>query len=464
MGNSLYGILNVLNKVKDKHAIVIGDILLDEYVYGVVNRVSTGIQIPVVEKQHIEYRLGGAANVAANVAGLCNNVALVGRFSNDDVGNTIKKICRDCGIKLYGFSSDKTAVKQRIYIDNQQVIRLDSNSYTDSVSVEIDSVLQAFDAEVVIIADYLYGIVTQSVIDKVISYCEKKDVPLLITSRDLNRFVFNSTPVIVANKKEWDLWDESDLQREAFITTGKNGIKYISGFNNIERTAEELYPVNVSGAGDTVIAVISMLYGEEININDLLHIANLAGKLAVVNELTYILKYHDLIDILYEQWTNEDSINKILDISAACDIVSVWKAKGKKIVFTNGCYDLLHLGHIKSFQYSKKFGDKLIVAVNSDKSIKKLKGEGRPINNLEERVSTLAYLSMVDMVIPFNNDTAISVIKKIEPDTYIKGSEYKQKKLIEAEYAKRVEYVPMIEGISTSQIIRKITKAVENDE
>ncbi len=154
---------------------------------------------------------------------------------------------------------------------------------------------------------------------------------------------------------------------------------------------------------------------------------------------------------------------RVVDISLAQNIISAWKQKGEKIVFTNGCYDLLHLGHIKSFQYSKKFGDKLIVAVNSDSSIKRLKGNGRPINNLEERVSTLAYLSMIDMVISFEEDTAINVIKAIEPDTYVKGEEYKNKELFEAEYVRKVEYVPMIEGTSTTQLIKKIARAVEED-
>ncbi len=464
MENSIFGILNILNKVRDKRSIVIGDILLDEYIYGTVSRVSTGIQIPIVEKEYVEYQLGGAANVAANVAGLCNDTTLIGRCANDDAGNMVKKICKERGIKLYSYLSDKTTVKQRIYIDNQQVSRIDTNSYTESVSVEMDSALQELDAEIIIIADYLYGVVTQSVIEKLISYCEKKKIPLLIASRELNRLVLNSTPVVVVNQKEWDAWNESDSQREAFITMGNKGIRYISESGRIEKETEKKYPVNVSGAGDTVLAVISMLYGEEINIEDLLNIANLAGELAVANELTYVLKHYDLVDVIYEQWTKEDSINKIADISFACDIVSAWRMEGKKIVFTNGCYDLLHLGHIKSFQYSKKFGDKLVVAINSDESIKRLKGEGRPINNFEERVSTLAYLSMVDMVIPFDEDTAISVIKKIEPDTYIKGTEYKQKELLEAKYARRVEYVPMIEGTSTTQIIKKIAKAVENDE
>lgn len=464
MKDSIYEILEILNKVRNKRVIVIGDILLDEYIFGIVNKVSTGVQIPIIEKKHVEYRLGGAANVAANIAGLCNNTALIGRCANDDAGSMIKKISRECGIKLYDFLSDKTTVKQRIYIDNQQVSRLDTNSYTQSVSDELEFVLNDFKAEVVIIADYLYGVVSQEIINKAISYCEKRNIPLLITSRELNKFDLGLYPVIVVNYREWELWNESSLYSKVFVTKGKLGIQYISELECVEVKTTKKCPVNVSGAGDTVLAIISLFYGESISIKELLCVANLAGECAIVNELTYILNRYDLIDALYKQWMSEDNINKIVDISLACDIVSAWKMKGKNIVFTNGCYDLLHLGHIKSFQYLKNSGDKLVVAVNSDKSIKKLKGIGRPINNLEERVSMLSYLSMVDMVVPFDEDTAISVIQKIEPDIYIKGDEYRNKELLEAKYAKKVKYVPMIEGISTTQLIKKIAKAVKNDE
>jgi len=454
-----------LDKVKMKNVIVVGDIFLDEYVYGKVNTVSTGIKIPIIEKKRTVYRLGGAANVAANIAGLCNNVILIGRYGADDAGNMVHKICEDCGVNLIGCLTEKTTVKQRIYIDNQQVSRLDTNCYVESASCEIDDTLEKLDADMIVVADYLYGVVSQDTIDKLVSYSYKKSIPFFLASRDLNRYRLNKTPIIVVNQQEWTEWETPECNKEAFVTLGRNGIRYlIEGKNVLEKKAEEKYPINVSGAGDTVLAVISSLYGEDISAEILLHTANLAGGLAVTNELTFVLKQQDLIIALYEQLINEDCINKIVDIDLARNIVSAWKTKKNKIVFTNGCYDLLHLGHVKSFQYSKRFGNKLVVAVNSDESVKRLKGNERPINNMEDRVHILAYLGMIDMVIPFNEDTAISVLKSIEPDTYVKGSEYKQKELPEAEYAEQIEYIPMIEGTSTTQLIKKITKAVDIDE
>ena len=465
MDSSINEMLQALNNMTNKHVVVIGDILLDEYVYGMVNKVSTGIQIPIIDKESVEYRLGGAANVAANVAGLCNHTTLIGRCANDDAGIIVKELCELYHVKLVDYDSARTVVKQRIYVDNQQVYRLDTNSHFESVAKELKERLLDSKADVVIIADYLYGVISQEVMDIVTSFCKEKSAPVFYTSRDMGKFNISDYPIVVVNQNEWNLWNQSDICSKAFITRGHEGIKFLSKTKIIEKKASEKYPVNVSGAGDTVLAIISLLYGENyISADDLLLVANLAGELAVEDKLTYVLRQYDLVDALYKQWISDDSINKVVDISLAQNVVNAWKQKEEKIVFTNGCYDLLHLGHIKSFQYSKKYGDKLVVAVNSDSSIKRLKGDGRPINSLEERVSTLAYLSMIDMVISFEEDTAVNVIKAIEPDAYVKGEEYREKELLEAEYVKEVKYVPMIEGTSTTQLIRKIARVVEADE
>lgn len=453
-----------LDKVYEKKILVIGDILMDEYVYGNVKHNSTGIKIPIIEKERTEYRLGGAANVAANIAGLCKNTVLLGRYANDDAGIRVKQLCREYGIKLIDCPTERTIVKQRIYVDNQQISRLDTNSYSESVVGILGDILNNEKPEVIILSDYLYGVITQDVIDEVAKYCRTNITHLFVTSRNINQFVFDETPIVVVNQNEWNEYTDNSKIKESFVTLGDKGISYISESETIDCGTEKKYPINVSGAGDTVLAVIATFYGELENKEILLKIANIAGELAVEDELTYVLCHFDLVDALYSRWTEEDSINKILSTDLAKDIIDSWKGKSEHIVFTNGCYDLLHLGHIKSFQYAKKYGEKLIVAVNSDESIRRLKGDGRPINSLEERACTLAYLSMIDMVVPFEEDTAVELIKLLKPDVYIKGSEYMHKELPEAEYAKRVEYLPMIEGTSTTQLINKIVKAVENNE
>lgn len=239
MDKSIQKILDVLNKVKNKKVVVIGDILLDEYAYGMFDKVSTGIQITIIEKERTEYRLGGAANIAANIAGLCDNSILIGRCGNDDAGNMVKVICEDCGVNLINYTCKKTTVKQRIYIDNQQVSRLDTNCHVKSIFDELDSIFKHLDAEVIILADYLYGVITQKVVDKLINYCREKDILLLMTSRDLNKFCLSSDCVIVVNQKEWNMWNNSDSNKEAFITMGEKGIRYIYEGNKLEKKAEK---------------------------------------------------------------------------------------------------------------------------------------------------------------------------------------------------------------------------------
>lgn len=376
MSKSVDEILKLIKKVSEKSAVVIGDIILDEYVYGIVENVSTGIQIPIIEKKSVDYRLGGAANVAANVAGLCRNVTLISRCADDDAGSIVKKLCSSYHVNLANFGTEKTTVKQRIYIDNQQVSRIDSIAYTETIKNELMSILSSQTIDFVIIADYLYGVISQEVLDITTSFCEKKGIPIFYTSRNLNQFEITDYPIVVVNMNEWNQWKKSSRYEKAFITKGNNGICYKFGKEIVERMANKKYPINVSGAGDTVLAMISAFYGENnISVDDILVISNLAGELAVENELTYVLSKHDLVDALFEEWTQEDCINKIVDISLAQDVVNAWKQNGEIIVFTNGCYDLLHLGHIKSFQYAKKYGDKLVVAVNSDSSIRRLKGK-----------------------------------------------------------------------------------------
>ena len=457
-------VFNILDKAYEKKVLVIGDIVLDEYIYGNVKRISTGIRIPIIEKERTEYRLGGAANVAANIIGLCKNTTLVGRYADDYAGNIVKQLCKDYGINLKECKNKTTIVKQRIYVDNQQISRVDNDCYSESVDGTILNILNLEKPDVILLVDYLYGVITQEVIDLVSNYCRVKKINLFVTSRNINKYILDENSIVVVNQNEWNKCKFDLKIKEAFVTMGDKGIRYMNGNKNIECGTKRKYPINVSGAGDTVLAVIAALYGETRNIKMLLEIANIAGELAIGESLTYVLNYLDLIDALYSQLTEEDSVNKILKINLAKKVINAWKEKSKQIVFTNGCYDLLHLGHIKSFQYAKKYGDKLIVAVNSDESVRRLKGKGRPINNIEERACTLAYLSIIDMVITYEEDTAIELIKLLKPDLYIKGAEYKQKPLLEFEYAKKVKYVPMTEGISTTQLINKIAKVVKNNE
>lgn len=448
--NNLYDIIEIFNRVCHKKIMVIGDILLDEYVYGKVKHSSTGIKIPIIEKEQTEYRLGGAGNVAANIAGLCNNTVLVGRCAKDDAGINVKKICNASGIKLISYPAEKTIIKQRIYIDSQQVSRIDTNTYSDSIASFLPELLDNEKPDVIVLSDYLYGVINQDVIDDTAKYCEKNNVKLFITSRRINQYQLDAISIVVLNEQEWKESNNILESKELFVTLGNQGIQYINASKNFVCKAQEKNAINVSGAGDTVLAIFAILYKELDDIKTLLQIANSAGGLAVTHKLTYVLSRIDLILALYNLCIEENIKNKILKKELACNIINTWKANGETIVFTDGCFDGIHLGHLELLKVSRHYGSKLIVGVRSDTFCKKDENN-RPIQSLEQRLSTLAYIDMVDMLISFDEDTLSELTCQIKPDIYTKGAESKNIDFLDCRLASKIKYIPMRKGIVTSK-------------
>lgn len=472
MNNKIEETINVIQGIKNKRVLVVGDMLLDEYLYGEVNKVSTGIKLPIIEKQNSIYRLGGASNIAANIAGISNSVSIIGKCGDDDGGKTITQLLKDAGIKLFHMKAEKTIVKQRIYVDKQQIARIDDNCVCSNDIDIFDSYINGGSYDVIVVADYQYGFVDTDILQRCIKKAKEDDVPILLTSRCVKKLDFTGISALVLNEDEAtdlikvtdskiEFRDEMFEDMDYFITLGDKGLCYKNMNEELFVETKKLHAINVSGAGDTVFAILAILYGENISNEEMLRIANIGGGLAVSSELTYTMTSEELIEALYDLEVKNEYTNKIVKCEMATYIVEAWKQGKKKVVFTNGCYDLLHLGHIQSLKIAKEKGDKLVVAVNSDASIKRLKGNCRPINTLEERLTALSYLDMIDMIIPFEEDTAIDVIKSLKPDIYVKGEEYKHRVLREAKYVDTVEYIPMVKGISTTNVIHKITEAME---
>ena len=472
MGNNISKLINILNELKNKRVLVIGDIILDEYLYGEVDKVSTGIKIPIIEEKDKKYSLGGAGNVAANISSLSNNVTIITRIANDDNGRHVAQLLKNYGIKLRVIESEKTIKKKRVYIDNQQVIRIDKNCFYYTNTNQVKKILSKIKCDVIVVADYKYGMVDESILEKCKEKSLMENIPLIFTSREIERYDLTGISAVSINENEAKKFrldkkysyridscenDEIDL----FVTLGKKGVYARVKGKEYHMETEEIHPINVSGAGDTVMAIISLLYGSNIDPKDILRLANLSARIAIEHKLTYRVTKEEIKSALYETEIKKKYCSKIVTLSTATDIVKTWKILGERVVFTNGCYDLLHLGHIYSFRTAKNMGDKLVVGVNSDTSIKRIKGEKRPINTLEERITTLSFLDMIDMIIVFEEETAINIIKELSPDIYAKGEEYKNKILLEAEYANKLEYIPMIKGISTTNILKKIDEILE---
>ena len=304
--------------------------------------------------------------------------------------------------------------------------------------------------DVIVLSDYLYGVINQDVIDDTAKYCEKNNVKLFITSRRINQYQLDAISIVVLNEQEWKESNNILASKELFVTLGNQGIQYINASKNFVCKAQEKNAINVSGAGDTVLAIFAILYKELDDIKTLLQIANSAGGLAVTHKLTYVLSRIDLILALYNLCIEENIKNKILKKELACNIINTWKANGETIVFTDGCFDGIHLGHLELLKVSRHYGSKLIVGVRSDTFCKKDENN-RPIQSLEQRLSTLAYIDMVDMLISFDEDTLSELTCQIKPDIYTKGAESKNIDFLDCRLASKIKYIPMRKGIVTSK-------------
>lgn len=454
---SLRRFVQLLDQIEGINIVVIGDIILDEYTFGDAGKVSTGIQIPIIEKTKQIYNLGGAGNVAGNMAALSKNVSLIGQIGSDRLGNHVEELIRNQNIALYKTSSETTIVKQRIYVSDQQIMRLDNNSYIERLEFDFDTVLVDIKPDVIVLVDYGYGMVSQSVIDMVCDYGKENKVVTIMSSRDYTKYQISRIDLIVANENEVN--ECNDIFKNVhhmYITHGEKGIGYLEEKEEIFFKQSKRMPVNVSGAGDTALAIIALLSRTDAVVPEILEIANLAAGIAVEDQFTYVINKKEMINAMYNNLVDEDPSLKILSENEMKILVEAWKQNSYKIVFTNGCYDILHYGHFSLLSAAKEYGDRLIVAINSDSSVKRIKGKDRPINDLNTRIKTLACLEMVDALVSFDTDTAIELIKIIKPDIYVKGDEYKSKELPEADYVDRVELIPMIDGFSTTNQIKKI--------
>lgn len=445
--------------------LVIGDVFLDDYLYGSVKKVSTGIKIPIVDQESSLLALGGAGNVAANIAGLSKHVSLIAQVGEDECGEQIRKLLDSKGICPLLLPTDKSIRKQRVYVDGQQIVRIDSGSRGSPDYIAQKRMIDETQCNVIVIADYLYGTVDQRVLDICKQKAKKESIPILMSSRRIYDYDLSGVQVVVANRDECEGLKDGRLVPSAgsgqalVVTKGEEGMTLLADGAETSFAALSKHPKNVSGAGDTVLAVLAFFQGSELSIREACEMANVAAALAVEDPLTYAISRERLLAGTFDASCRQNSAAKFVDADCGRIIAEAWKRAGRKIVFTNGCYDLLHLGHLHSLSEARKFGDKLVVGVNSDASIRRIKGDSRPVNKLAERVRALSYLETVDMIIAFEGDTAVDLLQMLQPDVYAKGEEYKDKELPEADFARKVEYIPMLDGFSTTGLLAKVAEA-----
>lgn len=479
---------DICRSFKGMHVLVIGDLMLDYWVWGSVSRISPEAPVPVVDIAHHSYTPGGAANVVANLKTLGAEVDLLGVIGADDIGRRLRVMLSRQDIGIDGLIADEdypTIMKTRIIANGQQVVRADLETRSQ-VKDHVWSKLLKWAEEhkdlynAVVISDYDKGLLWGNHIQDVIKIF--KNVPVLAGPKPVELERFMGCSLITLNAKEakaasgCDTSSASGLEQagknlleelnlnSVLITLGERGMALFRKDTptvKVPALASQVY--DVSGAGDTVLAVMSMCAAVNAPITDAMHMASHAAAVVVRKVGTATVSSEELLDSLNTSGKRFElnPLRKVLTAEEAVQRLERLRAgrPSLKAVFTNGCFDILHVGHLHTLMAAKSEGDLLIVGLNSDSSVKALKGPSRPVNCQEERAEMLAALECVDMVVIFSEETPLKLIEQLKPDVHVKGGDYKEEDLPEAALVKsfggRIVLAKLIPGRSTTEIILK---------
>jgi len=475
--------IDSIQKIKPK-ILVIGDLMIDKYLWGDCNRISPEAPVQIINVKKETKVLGGAGNVAHNLKTLDANVEVLSVIGGCEISKELKSLFADINLKTDYLIEQKdrvTSKKTRIISSHQQVIRYDIESQEDISSSSEEELLKIYQTildefDIVILSDYGKGVLTESITRQIIDIANLKNIKVIVDPKGSDYSKYTSAYLLTPNKKEASeatgiaIQDEGSLKLAlkilkdfcnlsiSLITLSEDGIAIFDNeFKSHPTFAREVF--DVTGAGDTVIASLGYALAAGKDIDSAIFFANLAAGVVVGKIGSATTSFEEIIR--YESSLRisdcDESIRSLEDISG---VINSLKKTNKKIIFTNGCFDILHVGHVKYLEKAKKLGDILIVGINSDNSVKKLKGDKRPINNLYDRSCVLASLNSVDFVIPFDEETPIKLIEAIVPDILVKGGDYKGKQVVGEDIAKELVLIDFIEGKSTSKTILKIQ---END-
>ena len=469
-----------------KIVLVIGDVMLDRYLVGSVNRISPEAPVPVVLLNQSEDRAGGAANVAANLSGLGLKTQIIGCTGEDITGKILNQMIAKSGIDITNMmtsSARPTVSKTRVMSGNQQIVRIDDESASvftaDETSQLLANVTRALKTQpaMVILSDYAKGMLSDATCQIIINQCKQLNIPVIADPKGRDYSKYKGASALTPNKKETaeacgvamhetdallkaaaQLKDDLQLDFLA-VTRGEEGISFIDNkqIQHIPATAKKVF--DVSGAGDTVIATLAAGLVHGLTPHDALQLANIAAGIVVGKVGTVPVTQAELLRALISE-DGQSQADKICDKSQLLELVSHWKENKQTIVFTNGCFDLLHAGHVTYLEAAKKTGDKLILGLNTDRSVSALKGPTRPVVHEGDRARVLAALASVDAVILFDEDTPLQLIDAIRPDVIVKGDDYSEEQVVGGKEVKSwggsVKLIPLVQGRSTSNLIKKL--------
>lgn len=466
---------------------VVGDLMLDRYLWGQVERISPEAPVPVVLLDHESESAGGAANVASNLAGLGVRTHLCGFLGSDDHGIRLKQIIHAQGIDTSGLvhaENHPTITKTRVLGGHQQMMRIDREKRTPYSDKETQALIRAIQKQlaekpaVVVLSDYAKGVLSETLCQAVIGEARRVGIPVLVDPKGRDYSKYRGATALTPNKKETSeacgvdihntaaLLNQADSLRQQLqldflaVTRGEEGISLLEdGQQPLHIPASARQVFDVSGAGDTVIATLAAALMAGLDRRQALQLANLAAGVVVGKVGTVPIARQELLHELTLR-NSEEQADKICDLEALLIRVSNWRSSRQKIVFTNGCFDLLHAGHVTYLEAARKLGDRLILGLNTDRSVRALKGESRPVIQEQDRARVLAALEAVDAVILFDEDTPLKLIEAVKPDILAKGSDYNEDQVVGGTEVKswggKVALVDLVPGRSSSNIIQKL--------
>ncbi|MBF0098716.1 MAG: bifunctional D-glycero-beta-D-manno-heptose-7-phosphate kinase/D-glycero-beta-D-manno-heptose 1-phosphate adenylyltransferase HldE [Magnetococcales bacterium] len=481
-----------------RRVLVVGDLMLDRYLWGEVSRISPEAPVPVVRLQRESESGGGSANVALNLVNLGLQTTLAGWVGEDQAGIRLRALLQHAGVAtglIHTLPDRPTITKTRIIGGHQQMLRLDLEE-----SRPLDGAfLQAFQQRIldhlhhpesrpqaILLSDYGKGMLQEALCQSLIQNARTLNIPLLVDPKGMDYHKYRQATVITPNRRELieavaaqekEHITPEDLNRLLqagqrlrhslqidllAVTLSEQGIALLEADKEPRRIpamAREVY--DVSGAGDTVISTLAACMAAELTIMDGLHLANIAAGVVVGKLGTTPITRVELLSALASEEHLAQS-DKICTLAVALQRVNQWRQRGERVVFTNGCFDLLHAGHVTYLEQARQLGAHLVVGLNTDRSVRTLKGPNRPIIHEADRARVLAAMASVDLVIPFDEETPLTLIRTLQPHILAKGADYQEHQVVGGEEVKgwggRVALVPLVEGRSSSRIMAHIQR------
>ena len=486
-------LIELIEKLPVTRVALLGDFMVDRYLYGNAERLSPEAPVPVLHYQQEQWRLGGAGSVAANLATLRAEVQIFGTSGQDEIQATLRRLLSEFSVQSDGLLADRsraTTCKMRLvgsaqHRHPQQLLRLDfedSHPISAGISDQLITGLAAAmpNQQVLCIEDYNKGVVTPELCQRAIALARQHGVPVIVDPAALTDYSkyrgatcikLNRTETATASRMPTDtpeqasaageiLLHEFDVQA-VIVTLDKSGALLCVSDEPARWLATKSRQVfDVTGAGDMVLAMVAVARAAGSTWAEAVMLANIAGGLEVERFGAVPIRPDEILQELLAD--THEHLGKERTLAGLLPELQRHRASGKRIVLTNGCFDLLHLGHVKYFQFAKSQGDLLVVAVNTDNSIRRLKGPQRPVMNEHDRVGMLEELESIDYLVRFEEDTPLAVIEAIKPDVLVKGADYSKEQVVGWNAVEaaggRVAFAPLTDGKSISAVIQKIVE------